>query len=42
MDINHMLEKYNSFDLSIIPDEKDENKYYIVLDGYVVGVQYNF
>ena len=42
MDIDHILDKYNSFDVSVVKDENIENKYYIILDGYVVGVQYRF
>lgn len=42
MDINKILDKYSSFDLQFVKDEKDENKTYIMLDGYVIGVQYNF
>lgn len=42
MDINHILNKYNAFDIEIVPDEHNENKYYIILDGHIIGVQYNF
>lgn len=43
MDINHhIIKKYSSFDLKFVKDENEEYKYYIVLDGYIVGVQYNF
>lgn len=42
MDINTILKKYDSFNLTLVEDENDKNKCYIVLDGYVIGVQYNF
>ena len=37
----YKVSKYNSYGVSIIPDEKDKNKLYIMLDGYVIGVQVN-
>lgn len=40
MDTKAILKKYDN--LTLVADEKDKNKLYIVLDGYVIGVQYNF
>ncbi|MDZ7819811.1 MAG: hypothetical protein U5K55_14885 [Aliarcobacter sp.] len=35
----YKVSKYNSFGVSIVPDEKDKNKSYIIVDGYIIGVQ---
>ncbi|MBU0923787.1 hypothetical protein KKG81_02775 [bacterium] len=35
----YKVTKYNSFGVSIVPDEKDKSKSYIMVDGYVIGVQ---
>jgi hypothetical protein len=37
----YKVSKHNSFGVSIIPDEKDKSKSYIMVDGYVIGVQVN-
>jgi len=34
-------DKHNLFDLNMVQDKIEKHKYYIMLDGYVVGVQYN-
>ena len=41
MEPSYKVNKYNSFGVSIVPDEKDKSKSYIMLDGYVIGVQVN-
>ena len=28
-------------DVTMVQDEVEKHKYYMVLDGYIVGVQYN-
>ncbi len=42
MDFNHMIDKHNSFGVTLVADKKDENKFYIMLEGHVIGVQYKF
>lgn len=39
MEINHLIEKTNA---TIVKDETNKFKSYIVLDGHIVGIQYNF
>ena len=34
-------EKYSSFNLRMLQDKENKYKYYIMLDGYLIGVQYN-
>ena len=41
MEPSYKVNRYNSFGVSIVPDEKDKSKSYIMLDGYVIGVQVN-
>ncbi len=41
MEPSYKISKYNSFGVLIVPDEKDKNKSYIMLDGYVIGIQIN-
>lgn len=41
MEPTYKVNKHNSFGISIVPDEKDKHKSYIILDGYVIGVQVN-
>jgi len=37
----YLEDKYSSFDVSIVKDEKDPYKSYIMLDGYIISTQVN-
>ena len=39
MDSNHIINKHNA---TVVQDENNKYKSYVVLDGYVVALQYNF
>lgn len=36
-----LYDKDKSDDLEILQDKNEKYKYYIMLDGYIIGVQYN-
>ena len=35
------MKSINDKDVSMVQDKNQKHKYYIMLDGYVIGVQYN-
>ena len=37
----YLEDKYSSFDVCIVKDEKDPYKSYVMLDGYVISTQVN-
>lgn len=37
----YLEEKYNSFNVTVVKDDKDPYKSYIMLDGYIISTQVN-
>lgn len=38
---SYLEDKYSTFNVSIVKDEKDPYKSYVILDGYVISTQVN-
>ena len=39
--LNYIDDKIDSFEIHLVKDELDENKFYIMENGFIMGIQMN-